>query len=274
MGIHKKLQVILDLHAQYPNKYRHNCPFCQRNNSLSIQIVDSVLKYKCFGATCKTSGIYKSDLSIQEINTRREVNPRNHVANLDTIWSIPAYFTSAIAKPECLAYLRKYNILEAYGKSRVKLRYDPKQNRLVFLIYNASEELVGATGRLLSFVPNTAKWYIYGNPGPFVCGTKDTGIIVEDCTSATRVSEYLTGIAILGTNFLESNLPILKRYKKIIIALDKDALKKSLEIEASIRFYADTSILLLNEDLKELDDMHLKELLGKYINPNSLRDLS
>ena len=65
----------------------------------------------------------------------------------------------------------------------------------------------------------------------FICGSNATGILVEDCASACAVSHLYSGIALMGTSLPESYIPVLKkRFKKIIVALDRDATTKAFDI--------------------------------------------
>lgn len=267
-----KLKVILDLIHQHPNQTRFNCPFCNRINSLAVHSVDGSIRYKCFGVDCKTHGINKQRLEIDDIYTRKN-NMDISRNSVDNVFCLPSYFVSPLDRPEVLEYLRRNHVLKAYEAGLVQLRYDPKDNRIVYLVRDSDGNICNCTGRLLS-KSISSKWRIYGNnKSPFVCGTKDVAIVVEDCASACAVSSLMTGLALLGTDFSVEYLNILKRYKHVILALDKDALRKTLEIEASIRFFAEVSILFLEEDLKVLDEKHLKEFLGEHYNLSDIGEL-
>jgi DNA primase len=53
---------------------------------------------------------------------------------------------------------------------------------------------------------------------------------VEDCSSACSVSSDITGIALMGTNLLDTHIDVIKKYKKVFVALDKDATDKAIKI--------------------------------------------
>ena len=62
----------------------------------------------------------------------------------------------------------------------------------------------------------------YGNSGlPFICGNSETCYVVEDCASAVAVSQYGTGLALLGTNLSDSILDIVVNYPRVIVCLDR-----------------------------------------------------
>ena len=89
-------------------------------------------------------------------------------------------------------YLHKNNCWEAWSWGRADIKYDVKQDRVVFLIKNRnSHKFVGAVGRGLN--KNVyPKWFMYGNKDvPFKCGECDDAVIVEDCPSACAVSNVL-----------------------------------------------------------------------------------
>lgn len=264
------LGVVLDLHFENPNKHRWDCPFCSRKNSLSISEDSGTIRYFCFGASCRTKGVHHTQLSIDNILAKRG----DLIRDSSVPFELPVHFVSALDRGSCRDYLAANNCLGAVVQERVHVRYDPKLDRIVFLVYNRKGEVVNATGRILKKNSNEAKWWIYNSSKElFIAGNKDTAIIVEDCASATSASHLATGIALLGTDFKETNLTGLRKYKRIVIALDKDAVRKACEIEASVRYFANTSILMLNEDLKRLDSAHLYEFLGTHINLEDIKDL-
>jgi hypothetical protein len=109
------------------------------------------------------------------------------------------------------------------------------------------------------------KWWRYGKSGyPFVCGDGHVGIIVEDCASACSVSNNFTGIALLGTSLLDSYIPILRKYKRLYVALDKDATKKALEIVIKLQDVVTTKMMILNQDLKDMRDETRERILAGY----------
>jgi len=92
----------------------------------------------------------------------------------------------------------------------------------------------------------------------------DAWIIVEDCASACSVSCSFTGIALLGTSLLDSYIPILRRYKKLYVALDKDATKKALDIVIKLQDVVTTKMMILNQDLKDMRDDTRERILASY----------
>ena len=144
---------------------------------------------------------------------------------------------------------------------RAKLYYDPRQQRIVFIIRRKDNGIVGAVGRGLSSSVYP-KWFLYGDKSyPFVCGTSDRAILVEDCASACAVSSIMTGVALLGTSLPDDYIPVLKEFKKVTVALDRDATSKAFDINQKLCYYVRSQVKILEEDLKYYDTDQIKEIL-------------
>ena len=104
---------------------------------------------------------------------------------------------------------------------------------------------------------------MYGNKNyPFICGDSDIGVLVEDCASACAVSHIYSGIALMGTSLPDSYIPILKKkFKKIIVALDRDATIKAFDISNQLRYFKETEVKILEDDLKYYNEKKVKEIL-------------
>ena len=67
----------------------------------------------------------------------------------------------------------------------------------------------------------------------------------------------------MGTSLPETYIPILKKkYKKIIIALDRDATTKSFDISEKLNYYVETKVKILEDDLKYYNEKQIKEILN------------
>jgi len=259
--------LILDLIENNPTKTRYNCPLCHRYNSLAVYTEDGQLSWNCFGATCSLRGRQRQKLTIENIYARREEKLSE---NLEFV--CPDYFLPGLNRETVREYLRSVYCFEAAVEGKIQIRYDPKQDRAVFLIYEDGK-LVNATGRALSKGVQP-KWYKYGHQNHLlVCGNKDHAIVVEDCASAVRISKWVTGTALLGTTLAQSGIGKLRKYKKVMLGLDKDALKKAIDMQRELEFFADVSTIFLDEDLKNLDDQHCIDLLGRHIDLDSVEEL-
>ena len=98
----------------------------------------------------------------------------------------------------------------------------------------------------------------------FIIGdNKDLAVVVEDCTSACVVSHEATGIALLGTNLLTEHLHYVKPYKNIVVALDRDATDKAIDIQRKIAIHVDKCrVMILERDLKYENKETIKEMFG------------
>jgi|TARA_R100001015_G_C4560299_1_gene120278 hypothetical protein len=94
--------------------------------------------------------------------------------------------------------------------------------------------------------------------------------VVEDVVSATVVGENLigvTGVALLGTSLLKEHKEYLDTFDKVIVALDPDALGKTIEYTKELKSYCDPSEvygLHIEDDLKykrQKDFDKLKEMI-------------
>ena len=140
------------------------------------------------------------------------------------------------------------------------LFYDVKEHRVVFPIIE-NGRVVDATGR--SIFNKIPKWKRYGSsdlPYSFGCGS--IAIVVEDCISAGVVgSDVYVGVAVLGTSLLDSHKKFLSQFSTTIIALDPDALPKTISFAKELRSHVrDVKILKLKDDLKYRNETDINNL--------------
>ena len=91
-------------------------------------------------------------------------------------------------------------------------------------------------------------------------------MVVEDCISAYVVGNNIyTGVALLGTSLLDGHRDFLTNFSKVVVALDPDALPKTLQIAKELKGYVDNvKVLKLEDDIKyrnKTDINNLKELI-------------
>jgi hypothetical protein len=166
-------------------------------------------------------------------------------------------------EPAAESYVKRVNAYDAYLSGRVDIRYDFRMNRVVYLIKDG-RKTVDAAGRSLANIK--PKWWRYGKSGsPFTCGSGTVGVIVEDCASACAISNCLSGIALLGTNLQDSHLPSLRKYSRLIVALDKDATQKAFQLVRQLQAHRPTSLVVLNKDVKDMTDDERRHTFQKYI---------
>lgn len=241
---------------------RFNCPACGGKNTLSVTRTLDGTKFFCFKASCHTKGVLNGKLSADELTSILE---RKKVEHKFEGFEIPEYWTYAHTNPDTMKYLERYNILSVYEDKDISVRYDPKQDRHIFIWYQDGTP-VGACGRANR--PIKPKWYNYTDTEvPYIVGADtEAAVLVEDCVSAAAAYRALgglgyAGMAIIGTYFKRQYVPYLRKYKRVILALDKDASKKALDIQRIMQYYVDTEVVLLERDIKYLTNEEIKDLV-------------
>ena len=231
-----------------------DCPFCGGKNKFSLDKYDGKLVWNCYRASCNVKGMYSGKRSIDAVKARMAGSAiQRHKPAPKPIPSITTHVSNSDTAME---YLKKVNSLDAYHRGDIKIRYAPKENRVLF--YNA--EQTGAVGR--SMKPVRDKWWSYGDLAQGIhVGSGDHAILVEDVASACAVSNVdgLTGVALLGTNITYGIKKTLSNYKKITLVLDNDASTKAVSLLRGFRF--DIRVRLTVTDLKYLSSSEISEVV-------------
>ena len=163
--------------------------------------------------------------------------------------------------------------LSALDIKRHKLGYSASLDRVVLPVYERiSPILNGWQGREL-IKGGTLKYITHKRRGIDLCfystcvkGKSDTVCIVEDVLSAIRCSEFVDGVAVLGTRYSnELIFNLTDGYSHVIIYLDNDnsiVKKKQEQLKSILSLYVDkVSIIKTNKDPKELSPIQLKTIL-------------
>jgi hypothetical protein len=239
---------------------RMNCPLCNSYKTFSVTNNMGSLLWNCYKASCNIKGSSRVHLTVEEIRAIQ-----NKTVSTDTKkFALPEYVVphsdNKAVKEWCAEWLIDANELDLY--------YDVKESRVVFPI-KSDGRIVDATGR--SIYNKIPKWKRYGDSGlPYSFGYGSIAVVVEDCISAVCVgSDVYVGVAVLGTSLLDSHKRFLSQFSTTIIALDPDALPKTLSFAKELRSYVkDVKILKLKDDIKyrlEEDIENLKTLTPKEI---------
>lgn len=233
---------------------RFTCPSCRGANSLSITKVGSEVRYRCFRASCNLKPrVLSVKSSLNSLKTRL-----NGVFKSKEEFYMPDYWIMGIASEKCLKMLLNTHTLESYKKGRFNIAYDPREDRLVYLVKDKQGAIVGAIGRTLSGkIPKTLN-YPNSADVPFKAGRGDVLVLVEDCPSACVIGgiDGYVGMALLGTNLKESYILHMLKYKTIYVALDYDARKKALAIKNCLKYYcSDVRMIILKQDIKDMEDV-------------------
>jgi len=255
---------IESLDIQPLGRYRSDCPVCGKTNTFSVTDDGLQRMWFCFHADCNVSGRTGITLSRQHANTVFKRSQADvPVPRTRNTYELPPTFVSLSRNLDAELYVKRVHAYDAYLAGRADIRYDFKSNRVVYVVKHEGK-VVDAAGRSLD--GRGAKWYRYGNSRyPFLCGTGDTCIVVEDCASACAISSSAAGVALLGTSLLDEHVEFLSNYKRVFVALDKDATDKALDMVKILCRKVPTKLMVLHRDLKNLTNEERDEFIRSYI---------
>ena len=254
------------LHIVSYGRYRGDCPVCHRTNTFSVTDTGFERLWNCFHVYCNTKG----STGVQLTKENSKVAFKEHIEKEEkketSEFVLPDTFVSLSRNINAENYVKEVNSYDAYLSGLADIRYDFQQDRVVFLVKSLSNgRVVDATGRSLN--NRKPKWRRYGNSrNPFLSGNGFCGIIVEDCPSACSISHLAHGISLMGTSLLDEHIEIIKKFKKVYVALDKDATSKAISLIRKLRNYVPTKLIVLNKDLKDMNRGERDEFIKRYIN--------
>ena len=234
---------VSDLQLGVGESKRMNCPNCNGYKTFSATNNMGQLLWNCYKISCTISGSARIRLSVDDI--RDAIDPSVLDDDISD-FSLPDYVVQHNDRPNVLSWCNTWNI----DTNNIDVFYDVKEDRIVFPVIHGGK-MVDATGRSLG--KRLPKWKRYGkNNLPFVHGHGNVAVVVEDCVSAIAVgSEVYAGVAVLGTSLAESHKRYLSQFSTAIIALDPDAVPKTLAFAKELRGYVnDVKVLRVTDDLK------------------------
>jgi len=231
-------------------RYRSDCPLCGKPNTFSVTDNGFERLWNCFHADCHTKG--GTGISLTKDNSKQAFVKRQtkeEVTKVDFV--IPDTFVSLSRNINAENYVKEVQSYDAYLDGLADIRYDFQRDRVVYLVKDG-DKVIDATGR--SLTNSKPKWLRYGTSKmPFVCGLSDNLFVVEDCPSACSISNIVTGMALMGTSLLDSHIQVIQNYKKIFVALDRDATRKAVDIVRHLSNYVPTKLVVLKKDLKNME---------------------
>ena len=243
-------------------RYRSDCPICNKPNTFSVTDNGFERLWNCFHADCNTkggTGISLSKDNASNAFVKRE--PEKEKTKIDFV--IPDTFVALSRNINAENYVKKVHSYDAYLDGFADIRYDFQRNRVAYLVKDG-DKVIDATGR--SLTDNKPKWLRYGTSRqPFVCGITDILFVVEDCPSACSVSNAVTGMALMGTSLLDSHIQVIQNYKKIFVALDRDATRKAVDIVRHLSNYVPTKLVVLKKDLKNMEREERNDFIDNHI---------
>lgn len=257
MNYQQQLEVVQAFMVQPDQTMRLDCPFCNHKNTLSISNDDNSLSWYCFHASCTAKGTQKKKMTMSTVHKTFNAEEIKQ----DDKFVVPEHFKSVYSNEKAMHYLNVNNCWEAFAWRRADIKYDVKQDRVVFLIKD-HDNIRGAVGKALS-KETYPKWYMYGNKNiPFKCGQCEDVVLVEDCASACAVSNILTGVALMGTSYNDLYNPYIVPYRDLYIALDRDATSKAFDIANHLRYrgFSNVKVKILEDDLKYYNTEQIRNI--------------
>jgi len=240
-----QVELVKTLTVKEGDRKKMDCPFCGGKDKFTIDKYDGKLVWNCFRASCNVKGSYAGQRNISAAKSYLAgAAIQRHKPNYK---DVPTLTTRISTHQPAIDYLKHVNSYEAFERGDIKVRYAPKEHRVLF--YNQTG--LGAVGRSLR--PVRSKWWSYGDLSEGIhVGNGDHGILVEDVASACAVSNVpgLVGVALLGTNITKSIKVTLNKYTKLTLVLDNDASSKAMYLASSIGM--NCSVRLTQLDLKYL----------------------
>jgi len=243
-------------------RYRSDCPICGKPNTFSVTDNGFERLWNCFHADCNTKG--GTGVSLNRDNASNvfvKKETKQEETKVDFV--IPDTFVSLSRNIHAENYVKQVHSYDAYLSGLADIRYDFQRDRVVYLVKDG-DKVVDATGR--SLTNSKPKWLRYGNSRyPFLCGEGGSLFIVEDCPSACSISNLVRGLALMGTSLLDRHIQVIQNYKKIFVALDKDATRKAVDIVRHLSNYVPTKLVVLKKDLKNMEKEERDDFINNYI---------
>ena len=238
-----------------------DCPVCKGVKKFTATNQDGLILYNCYRNSCSVRGATMTPMLVSTI--------QNKIKGIeDTVkhekFEMPEYITDGDN-----SYVQRFR---SRWDLRIDLLYDVKTKRAVFPIYK-NGRLIDAIGRAL--YDAQPKWLRYGGLAKYyshvVKPCRKIAVVVEDVISATVIGENFlgtSGVALLGTNLMPEHKEYLDTFDKVIVALDPDAVDKTLAFTKELKSYCEPSeVLALNieDDLKYKRQKDFAKL-GELIN--------
>lgn len=233
---------ISDMDIPNGHTKRMDCPNCGGKKTFTVTNNMGSLVWNCYKVSCGIKGGTRVHLSVDDIRT----GFAGAEEYAQQTFSMPDYVVQHRGNKDIATFCTKWGI----DADELNLMHDVKENRVVFPVLHDSV-IVDATGRSLG--NRLPKWKRYGKSGlPYSIGSGNTAIVVEDCVSAAVVASCgLRGVALLGTTLTDSYKQYLSQFSTVFIALDPDALPKTLDMARELRGHVgNVQVLRLNDDIK------------------------
>ena len=247
--------IVSDLGLSNGETKRMNCPNCKGYKTFTATNNMGSLVWNCYKVSCRVSGGTRVHLSVEDIKAGFAGAEEFAMGTFE----LPTY----IIPHRDNVYMNRWCDRWGLDIDALGLLYDVKESRVVFPVMHEGK-MVDATGRSLSGY-RLPKWKRYGKSGlPYTYGCGKVAVVVEDCVSAAVVGYgNFVGVALLGTSLQESHKRYLSQFSTAVVALDPDALPKTLAMAKELRGHVnDVRVLRLKDDIKYRDPTDMENLNG------------
>lgn len=262
------------------------CPRCSggtsKEHSFSVTKTRGKLLYHCHRATCGYSGAeYLSSLDRELDNESSQKVPRSGdlffraprdtsyrgpqepippdvVETLSQRWSLTEWHLNAWN----IRFINRGTFRGFCGRIALPV-IDPRTGTRSGLLVRALDPR--DKPKTLLYSECTSSLYL----GP---STSKSLVLVEDVISSIRLSRYTSSLALLGTSLNQDKSLLVRelvaryRYSNLVLALDKDALGKSITQVARLRLLVPVpvQVVALNKDLKNHTEQELTSWLKEH----------
>lgn len=251
---------ISDIDIPNGHTKRMNCPNCNGYKTFTVTNNMGSLVWNCYKASCGIKGGTRVQLTTDDIRA----SLRDVEKFADEAFELPPYVVNYSDNTFATRFCDTWGLdFDEHG-----LLYDVKEDRVVFPVLHQGK-VVDAAGR--SVLKRLPKWKRYGKSTlPYWFGHGKVAVVVEDCVSAAVVGDdAFVGVAVLGTSLSDGHKRYLSQFSSAIIALDPDALPKTLAFAKELRGHVNTvRVLRLTDDLKYRRDRDIENLreIGDELN--------
>jgi hypothetical protein len=238
------------------------CPACGKYKKLGLTVDAEGLIYHCFSNSCSL-GAGKIQLIPDKHQLESMLSKK--VVQTQKEFDIPPHMMEGFASEDSVKLALKYDLFDGYRENAYRTMYDPRLHRQCFFHKDETGKIVGMMGRALK-PKQRPKAHIYTGTikTPWVVGTKGIAVVVEDIFSAIKCYNIgYTGIALSGTKLTPEYLNLFKKYRAVIVALDRDASIQSIALKKLLDLVCQNVIIvLLDKDIKDLSRDEALNLLS------------
>lgn len=240
------------------------CPECQVSGDFSVTRYDLGLFYVCYRASCGVRGFISSNSGVYHKN-KKEKSPK-----------IFKYETTNLKEEHYRFFISKYTILSKTLNLH-GVCWCPTLQRIIFPCFNKEGYIWGYNARYYKELDHTAlkvhgkevKSILYPENNNACKASWSRGVVtnpivlVEDQTSAMKLSEDVSAIALLGHEVPEDLWEQISD-REVIIALDADVSRKVGHILASNALKVQSlRAITLDMDIKDMPHHKYRLLLDK-----------